>query len=282
LPQLYSLSGRAGPSGRARHGVGFLDRKLTIHKLGIGALFGLANFFLVAQIWSLNDWADIDADRFDTNKHDHLFTAKGIKPAMMLWFSLALLSTSLGLFALLASRTFCIAVCIALLGFIYSFPGIQAKGTVLLSSIPHLVGGLLQFLLGYSLFAAIDRPALLTSLFFALIFTAGHAVQEVQDHDADRRAGLRTNAVVFGKWPVFWGALLAFIFAYGYLLCLAWTGLVAARLGPPVFVLGVLHLYWARLTAQAGLSFDSVRQFRQRYRALFAVIGLIVMSTLIF
>jgi 4-hydroxybenzoate polyprenyltransferase len=255
--------------------------KPTIPPIATSLLFGVANFFLVAHIWALNDWADIHEDALDGNKALNVFTRKGIAPWMMLWFSIVLLIASLGLFAWLASRTFWIAAGIAFLGVCYSVPGIHAKGIVLLSSVPHLVGGLLHFLLGYSLFAPINGHALPAAFFFALVFTAGHCVQEVQDQEADQRSGVRTNAVVFGKVPVFRAALVVFLFAYGDLFYLAWVGVVPVRLGPAALGLGWLHLRWARNTLRAGLSYESVRLFRRRYRALFALIGLAVISTLI-
>ena len=74
----------------------------------------------------------------------------------------------------------------------------------LVSSVSHFIGGLLHFWLGYSLFSPIDRRAILIAPFFALIFMAGHANQEVQDQDVLIRKGrIRTNAVVFGKTAVF-------------------------------------------------------------------------------
>jgi 4-hydroxybenzoate polyprenyltransferase len=194
--------------------------------------------------------------------------------------SLGLLSAGLALFAWLTATTFWIAVGLTLLSFLYSFPGLHAKGIALLSSAPHLAGGFLHFLLGYSLFAAVGPNALRIAVAFALIFTAGHGVQEVQDHDADRRAGVRTNAVVFGKSMVFGVTLAAFLFVYGYLAHLAAAGIVPPRLGPPSLALAALHLYWARQALWAGLSVESVRRYRGRYRALFALLGLNVISTL--
>jgi 4-hydroxybenzoate polyprenyltransferase len=252
----------------------------TLHKIAVAALFGLANFFLVAHVWTLNDWADIHSDTMDRNKSLDVFTSKGIDPSSMFWFSIALLIASLSLFLFFSSGTLLIAFCIAILGFLYSFPGIYAKGTALLSSVTHVVGGLLYFILGYSLFAPIDTNSILTASFFALIFTAGHGIQEVQDHDADRLAGIRTNAVVFGKWSVFGTAVAGFVFSYVYLFLLALAHIVPARLAPAVLVLCPLHLHWAIQVLRAGLSFDSVRRFRRGYNVLFAVIGLAAISTL--
>ncbi len=254
--------------------------KPTIHKGALGAVFAVANFCLVAHMWSLNDWADRHADAADPSKSLQVFTRKGVDPATMLGLSLGLLSASLVLFAWLTATAFWIAVCLILLSCLYSFPGLQAKGVALLSSVPHLLGGFLHFLLGYSLFAAVGPNALRIAVVFALIFTAGHGVQEVQDHDADLCAGVRTNAVVFGKSAVFGVTLAAFLFVYGYLSHLAEAGLVPPRLGPPSLALAVLHLSWARQALRAGLSRESIRQYRGRYRALFALLGLILASSL--
>jgi 4-hydroxybenzoate polyprenyltransferase len=99
----------------------------TSPQIATVALFVLANFLLVAHIWTLNDWADVRVDVLDRNKAPHVFTSKGIASRAMLVFSMALLVASLGLFAWLASGTFWIACGIALLGFLYSFPRIQGK-----------------------------------------------------------------------------------------------------------------------------------------------------------
>jgi 4-hydroxybenzoate polyprenyltransferase len=254
--------------------------KPTMHKAALGAVFAVANFCLVAHMWSLNDWADRHADLADDSKSLHVFTRKGIDPATMLGLSLGLLSAALALFAWLTAATFWIALGLSLLSLLYSFPGLHAKGVALLSSLPHLAGGFLHFLLGYSLFAAVGPNALRIAVVFALVFTAGHGVQEVQDHDADRRAGIRTNAVVFGKSAVFGVSLVAFLFVYAYLSHLAAAGIVLPRLGLPSLALAALHLYWAREALRAGLSLESVRRYRGRYRALFALLGLTVISRL--
>jgi len=261
-------------------GMVFSVGNLTAHQIPAIVLFGLASFLLVAHIWSLNDWSDAREDQGDVNKASGAYSNKGIDPSMMLWFSIALLSTSLGLFALFALQTLLIAASIALLGFLYSFPGIRAKGVGLLSSVPHFAGGLLHFLLGYSLFASIDRNAMLIAPFFSLVFAAGHATQEVQDYEADLLSGTRTNAVVFGKKPVFLAASAGFGLAYAYLPCLAMAGIVPARIGLLSSVLFPLHLYWSLQTPRGGLEFEQIGQLRRRYRALFALIGLDMISML--
>jgi 4-hydroxybenzoate polyprenyltransferase len=261
-------------------GIIFSVGSLTVRKIPTIALFGLASFLLVTHIWSLNDCTDFHVDRLDENKSADTASSKGIDFPMMHRFSLLLLIPSLGLFSLLPLQTLLVAVCVAILGFLYSSSSIAGKGVVFLSSVLHFIGGGLHFLLGYALFMSIDRHAMLIAPFFALIFTAGHATQEVQDYDADWLFGIRTNAVVFGKRPVFIAALIGFTFAYGYLVYLALAGIVPTRLGLLSLILFLLHLFWSVKTLHRGLTFERLIQFRIRYRILFALMGLAIISTL--
>ena len=256
--------------------------KLTVAKIPHIALLAVAGFLLVAHIWSLNDWADIHADTNDPNKSENVFSCKGVNPPAMLRFSIALLIASLCLFAMLGRVTLLIAASIALLGFFYSHSGINAKGMPVLSSMPHLIGGLLHFLLGYSLFAPIGAKAVMTASFFALTFTAGHFAQEVQDYEGDRSRGVRTNAVVFGKTTVFVASFVLFTLAYASLLWLSLAGIMPRRLWIFPLLLFPLHCYWSLDVLLRGLSHDRVARFRGRYQALFALIGLGMISTLFF
>jgi 4-hydroxybenzoate polyprenyltransferase len=245
-----------------------------------GAVFTLASMLLVAHIFSLNDWAGIALDANDPNKSADVFVTRGIARRDVGLLSLGLLLVSLGLFALLAHRTLVIGAAIALLGAIYSLPALNAKGIPIVSSMPHLIGGALHFLLGYSLFEPIDGRAILIGLFFALTFTAGHLNQEVRDYEGDRLNGIRTNAVAFGKAAAFGAGGLLFTLAYADLFFLAYTGLVPRALAVLPLVLYPLHVVWMITTWRAGLSFGNVNRFQNRYRMLYAVIGLAMLATL--
>ena len=63
------------------------------------------------------------------------------------------------------------------------------KTTPVAASLHHLVGGALHFLLGDRLAHGVDGRGILLSLFFGLVFAAGHLNQEVRDHDADLPPG---------------------------------------------------------------------------------------------
>src|SRR5262249_32269009 len=137
----------------------------------------------------------------------------------------------------------------------------------------HFIGGSLHFLLGYATFTAVDTRGVAISIFFALVFTAGHLMQETRDFEGDQRNGIRTNAVVFGKERTFLAGFVLFTAAYGLLSAFAAFGIV-----PRVLMLAAalypLHLWASWRALHAGLSFESLRWLRRCYRLLYAVIGI--------
>jgi len=236
-------------------------------------LLGGASFLLVAHVFAFNDWVGAASDARDPNKAPATFLTKGVSRPELGILSLVLLLAGLALFTLLPARTLVLALAIAVLSTAYSHPAVNAKGVPVLSSVPHLAGGVLHFLLGYSVLAPVDGRGTLIALFFALTFTAGHLNQEVRDHDGDRATGYRTNAVVFGPVPAFIAGLGVFTLAYADLSLLAWMGLVPAAIGWLPLALYPLHAWWSIRTLKQGLSFGTVSRFQKRYRMLYALIG---------
>jgi 4-hydroxybenzoate polyprenyltransferase len=261
-------------------GVAFALRDLTPEKVVHVLLFALASMLLVAHIFSFNDWAGVALDSNDPNKSADVFVTRGVSREGVAVLSLTLLAASLLLFGLLRRQTLLLGIAIAVLGGLYSHPSFNAKGVPVVSSLPHLVGGLLHFLLGYSVFADLDRHGMLVGLFFALTFTAGHLNQEVRDYEGDRLNDIRTNAVAFGKHAAFAAGLVLFTLAYADLVLLAYSGIVPARLRLLPIVLYPLHLYWSLTTLRAGLTFTSVSRFQNRYRMLYALIGVAMLVAL--
>lgn len=231
------------------------------------------SLLLVAAIWQFNDWADYLADRIDPDRGlDTATRAAGREP--MLPRAAALLAGGLGLLAWLPLETFLLAAGIASLGILYSSPRGGAKGVPILGSLVHLVGGVCHFLMASAAFVPIDGPALARASFFGLVFMAGHAMQEVQDHDADRLAGVRSNAVAGGRRPVFLAACAAFGLAYLVLFALCLAGLAPLPAGLVAAAVLPFHAAWSWRTASTRLGHADVRALRARYRVLFALIGL--------
>jgi 1,4-dihydroxy-2-naphthoate octaprenyltransferase len=152
------------------------------------------------------------------------------------------------------------------------------KGVPILNSILHLAGGLLHFLLGYSVFGILDGRSLEIGCFFAIVFTAGHLTHEVRDFDADLRNGIMTNAVKFGKARSLTAGFALFTLADALLIVLANKGTVPHYL-IAVAALFPLRWYWSLTAMRAGLTFESVRRLQVRYRAIYAIIGVVMAIT---
>ena len=257
--------------------------RATAGKAAALLVLAAASSLLVAHIFALNDWSGMSADLRDPNKTAGVFAARGVGRKEVGRLSLALLAASLLLFGCLGPRTLAIAAAIAALSALYSGPADHAegaKGIPLLNSGVHFAGGVLHFLLGYSLWSPVDRRGLELGCFFALVFVAGHLTQEARDYEGDRLNGIRTNAVAFGKTRSFAAGLAVFTLAYGLLVALAVRGAVPRALA----VLGALyplHLYWSLQTLGAGLTFESVRRLQTRYRGLFAIVGAAMLLALL-
>ncbi len=283
------MSGRSRISALLRHirfdevfvlqgtplmGVVFSIGTITVGKLETLLLFLVGSILLVAHVFTLNDWADI--------AHRLKAPDPQVPSRRLFWFSLSLLIASLLVFALLGSRVVILGLIVAALGFFYSHPKLNAKGTPIASSIPHLVGGLFHFLLGYAVFMAIDERGILIALFFALTFTAGHLNHEVRDFDLDSRNNARTNAVAFGKRPAFVAGLIVFTFAYLCLFILGWFRFIPRPLAFLALLFYPLHLYWSLHVLRRDLNPETLNRFQIQYRALYAVIGISMLCSLFY
>lgn len=229
-------------------------------------LFLIGSVLLVAQVFTLNDWAEIE---HGLRTADPLVSSR-----RLFWFSLFLLIASLLLFALIDVRVVALGAVVAILGFLYSHPLLNFKGTPIASSVPHLVGGVFHFLLGYAVFTPIDKRGTFIALFFALTFAAGHLNHEVRDYEVDQKNNERTNAVAFGKRPTFVAGLIVFTCAYLCLFLLAWFWLVPRQLIFVAVLLYPLHLFWSLRVLRSQFQSDVVERFQTQYRLLYAAIGI--------
>lgn len=260
-------------------GAAFAIHHPTAAHLGPLAILAVANVLLVAHIFMLNDWSGLTTDLADPNKAAGVFTARGVGRKEIGGLTALLLALSLLLFSSLGPGAFCLALAIAVLSALYSLPRFNWKGRPLLNSAAHLAGGVLHFLLGYSLGSAIDLRGIVTATFFALIFAAGHLTQEIRDHQGDVLNAIRTNAVAFGKRRTFAASLVLFTLAHALLLLLSLQGILPRPLAVLV-VLYPIHLRWSFETLAEGLTYPSIRRLQARYRALYAIVGLAMVAAL--
>jgi 4-hydroxybenzoate polyprenyltransferase len=243
-------------------------------------VFAAGSSCLVAHVFVLNDWCGASTDLRDPNRAARVFMARGIGRTAIGWLCALLLALSLLLLAPFGRTTLLIALALAILGALYSAPRLPIKGVPLLNSALHFAGGLLHFLLGYSVFRGVDWRSIEIGSFFALTFVAGHLTHEARDYASDLPNLIRTNAVRFGPARSFAAAFLFFTVADALLIVLASFGvvprivLVAAALYP-------LHFWWTLRTSLAGLTFENIRRLQMRYRVIYAIIGLIMAAAVV-
>lgn len=255
-------------------GAAFSIGTITATNLETLAVFFIGSVLLVAHVFTLNDWADI--------AHGLKAPDPLVSSLRLFWFSIFLLIASLLVFTLISPRVVVLGAIVAALGFFYSHPKLNFKGTPVASSFPHLVGGLFHFLLGYAVFTPIDFRGILIALFFALTFTAGHLNHEVRDFELDSKTNAGTNAVAFGKRPAFIAGLIVFTLAYLCLLLLGLFRFVPLPLAFLAIVFYALHLFWSLRALRRDLDPGIVDRFQFQYRVLYAVIGIAMLCGLFF
>lgn len=251
---------------------------LGVNQLVCAAVLIAASCCLVAHVFLFNDWAGIDGDLRSRIRANHTFAAKGVSRATVGALAIASLIAGLSLCALLGLTPLLIALGIAGTSALYSSPWTHMKGIPAAGTFLHLLGGSLHFLLGYSAFAPLDSAGVATSVFFGLVFAAGHLMHEARDHAGDFANGIRTNAVVFGKRPAFLAGLALFGAAYALLAALALWGVL-----PKLFLLGVaafaLHLAASLRTLREGMTVEGMQRLQRRYHLIFAAIGVLLIAS---
>jgi 4-hydroxybenzoate polyprenyltransferase len=233
-------------------------------------LFG--SLSLTAHVFFINDLTGHSTDIRDPQRTKRVFTERGISRPQLWYVSAGLLILANIAFAVVGGRALLLGAAIAILSLLYSSSSF-GKGTPIIASLNHLLGGAFHFLLGYSLTRPFDLAGVVISLFFGLVFAGGHLNQEVRDYEGDLLNGIRTNAVTFGRRRTFLASLLAFTAAYGLLACLAAYGIVP-RLLLWSSVLYPFHVVWSIQALKRGLGFETATWMQRRYRFLFALIGL--------
>jgi len=260
-------------------GAFFALRHAWEEQIGALGIVLVANVLLVAHVFVLNDWSNLTEDLKDPNRAKSVFTARGVGAAEMSRLATGLLLASAVLFSLVSLLTMGLALGVAAISALYSLPRFNWKGRPLLSSAAHLAGGLLHFMVGYSLGNPPGRRAFIIATFFAVTFAAGHLVQEIRDHAADLGSATRTNTVTFGRRRAFAASLSLFTLSHALLFVLALAETLP-RVLAGLIVLYPIHLRWSLQALAEGLTHESVCRLQIRYRAIYAVIGLAMMAAL--
>ena len=237
----------------------------------------LGSLALTAHVFVFNDWAGHVSDLRDPRRVKLVFDQPGLNRRHFARVAVALLIFANVAFAAIGSQAMLLGAGITALSLLYSGSPSFGKTTPVAASLNHLLGGVLHFLLGYTLCHALDARGVLISLFFGLVFAAGHLNQEVRDYESDLLNEIRTSAVVFGCRRTFLASLSIFTAAYAILFTLAALGILPRLLLWSVFV-WLLQVVWSLQALRRGLGFETALWMQRRYRLLFAFIGIAMLA----
>jgi len=226
---------------------------------------------LTAHAFLFNDWADYTRDTRDLRRA-RLSVDGSIGRDQIARVAIVLLILAGMALAAVGTSAVLFGAGIAALSILYSFSRL-GKSTPIAASLDHLIGGALLFLLGYSVGRAVDATGIVLSLVFGLVFAAGHLNQEVRDYEFDLINGIGTVAVRFGCRRGFLASFCLFTTAYLLIVGLAALGVLAKILFASA-VLWLLQARWSLQAVRRGLGSETAVWIQDRYRLLFALVGL--------
>lgn len=232
-------------------------------------LFVLAIFALFTAIYAFNGFAGSKDDIHNSRLSD----LKGKRISFIVTLAVSL-SVSLLIFFFIRPELAVFALISFILWCVYSFPKKGFKYRPVLGTLIHFAGQIIHFLMGYAVLAPVDSTSAAASVYFALLFSAGHINHELIDHDADEKAGIRTGAVCFGvkTWEKVSFAL--FLLAALYISALSLLKKELLLICFPFIIAGIIHIIFKICTfgkPSGQAKFLSERSF---YRTAYFAAGI--------
>ena len=236
-------------------------------------LFAAAIFSLFTAIYAFNGFAGTEDDKHNSRLADLAGKRRSfiVTLAVSLLFSLALFFLIKPVLALFSAVSF-------LLWCVYSFPKKGFKYRPIFGTLIHFVGQIIHFLMGCAVLAPIDKLSAAVSVYFALLFSAGHINHELIDHDADEKAGTKTGAVCFGvsSWEKVSFAL--FSLAALYISALSVIEKEFISLFFPFITAGIIHIIFKICTFKKDSNQAKFLEERRFYRILYFAAGIVFIA----
>ena len=244
--------------------------------LVVGALYFLVPYNLA--MYGINDVFDYESDLLNPRKggvegavldrHMHRPTLIAVAVTNLPFLAYLVAVGSPLSWAVLAVSLFAVLA--------YSVPGLRFKERPVLDSLTSSTHFVSPAVFALTLAGTVFTPQLWAVLAaFFLWGTASHAFGAVQDVLADRAAGIRSIATVFGARATVRFAVVVYLLAGSFLLFSAWPGPLAALLALPYAI--TCAVYWRMVDAEA----ETANRGWHRFLALNFVTGFLVTLLLI-
>jgi len=240
-------------------------------------LFVVAIFLLFTAIYAFNGLAGIGEDGENTRLSD----LKNRKSTFIATLAVSL-SLSLLFFFMIKFALAVFAVVSFLLWCLYSFPKKGFKYRPVLGTLIHFFGQIIHFLMGYAVIKPIDSAGFAASVYFALLFSAGHINHELIDRDADEKTGIMTGAVYFGakKWEIVSFCLFFAATLYIFAASMAISGMIVYTY--PFIAAGLIHTIYKIISFKRTPDQSKFLAERNFYRILYFIAGILFIEAKIF
>jgi 1,4-dihydroxy-2-naphthoate octaprenyltransferase len=140
----------------------------------------------------------------------------------------------------------------------------------------HGIGATLGFKFGFLYQGEWSVTALIFGLYFGIVYAAGHLNHEITDFDSDKKSGVPTHAVLFGKLKAFQASFILFSVSFLYIFILSVYGILPSFLIFAIAIVYPFYLFFYIGVLRKKLNYTSMINFRTQYRILFFIWGIVL------
>jgi len=233
-------------------------------------LTGLLTFFLLCSLYAFNAYCGRNEDK----NNQRLKSLNEISPSLYLLGFLCLFSLSVILGYFLYKPIILLIILLGGLGSFYSLPTI-GKNKPFVGTIIHFFFQVTAFHIAYIVFKPISGHSILISIYFSVLYAAGHLHHEVIDYEADKKALINTGAVFLGIKKNEFLSFTLFVIAAIYWFWLYLEGLIRGFEFFPF--LGAFTLHLLVFTKFQGSFTNNFKQrilYRSIYRWFYFIAGM--------
>ena len=250
----------------------FAVPELTLHVFGRSVLTFFAVYFLILSIYAFNAFCGKKYDFIN----ERLAFLQNTHPANYFVFSFLFFIVSVFLFLFIDKSLLFYVVAIEFLWIVYSLPFIGLKNFPFVGTALHFITQILHFNLVFAVFAPVSLNSVLISIYFALLFAAGHLHHEVIDHEADLKSSIKTGAVIFGLRVVSNLSFSVFTFTSFYITVLYILNIIPLFVVLPLVVAFLFHLMFFLKTHSKFPNDSLSRLYYQKAYRFFYFFGCVV------
>ncbi|HEC77538.1 MAG TPA: hypothetical protein ENI34_00160 [candidate division WOR-3 bacterium] len=251
--------------------------RLHLMKMGLALL---AFFFGWVHGYTLNEWGGYASDRLDPRRMDKPLITGNISTREMLGFSIVNAFFCVVLYAFLNPWLLIIVFFDIAIGVLYDHPKTALKAIPFASFAVLFIVSVNDVLLGWLIFSTEPVKGIIFGIFFGILGLAGISFHEAGDYESDRDAGIKTNAVRFGKKRILTAGFVFYTLSCFYFILLTILRIIPSDLYPVFIVTYPVYVYIFYRCIKAGATSAAIHLLIKRYRLLYGCIGLYLLIQL--